>query len=62
MDLTQLKHKRLELEARLSQSIFEIIDDAGEVPESVSVTIAKNQTIAGEAAVSAVYVEVGFGL
>ncbi|MBS97064.1 MAG: hypothetical protein CMI01_00325 [Oceanospirillaceae bacterium] len=62
MDLTQLKHKKLELEARLSQSIFEIIDDAGEVPESVSVTIARNQTVAGEVSVSAVYVDVGFGL
>ena len=62
MDLTQLKRKKLELEARLGQSIFEIIDDAGEVPESVSVTIVKNETICGEVAVSAVYVDVGFGL
>lgn len=62
MDLTRLKHKKLELEARLSQSIFEIIDDAGEVPENISVTVVKSTTISGEASVAAVYVDVGFGL
>lgn len=62
MDLSEVKRKKLELEARLSQSIFEIIDDAGEVPENISVNVVKSTNIAGDSSVAAVYVEIGFGL
>jgi hypothetical protein len=62
MEFETLKRKKLELEARLSQSIFEILDEVGEVPERLSVDVIKNTTIAGETAVAGVQVEVKFGL
>lgn len=62
MKLEELRARKLELETKISQSIFEILTGEGDAPDKVTVAITKNKTIEGREEVAAVYVDVEFML
>jgi hypothetical protein len=62
MNLQDLRDKKLELETKISQAIYEVIAEESMAPETINVSIMKNRTLSGEEAVSAVYVDVSYDL
>lgn len=62
MNLAELKEKKIETEARISQAVFEVLTEHDLAPETINITLIRNRNLSGDEGVAAVNVEVNFGL